>query len=526
MPPKAGPAEIAMWRSKHNPWLIALSVMLVTVLEIIDTSIVNVSLPHIAGSLSSTPQEATWVLTGYLVSNAIILCAAPWLSRYVGRKRYLFISVITFLAASALCGFATSLPMLVGARVLQGLGGGGLQPLAQAILLETFPPEERGTAMATYGMGVIVAPIIGPTLGGWITDNYSWRWLFYVNLPVGAVGLLLMSLYLEDPPYLAQQKAKRWDLIGFGLIALGIGLLQFVLDKGQEVDWFGAVWIRWTTAAAVVALATFVVWELQAAEPVMHLRLLRNRNFATGTFLMGMTGAVLFGSTALLPIFMQTLLGYSALQSGITTAPRGIGSFLSMVVVGRLVRRVDNRILMAGGFLGLAVTCWILTRLSLDLGWTDIALPLVLNGFSMGFIFVPMTTLAMSTLHQEQINQATGINSLLRNVGACIGISLLVAFQERQTQMHQVYLIARVSPYDRIFLDRMRLLGGVMHRSGGGRGAAGLVYGQVMRQSALLSYNDSFALLTGLCLVSMLMVFLFRRVHHAHRSTVPSEPTH
>ena len=337
----ASPSEL--WRPRYSPWLITISVLLATFMEVLDTSIANVSLPHIAGSLSATTEESTWVLTSYLVSNAIILCAAGWLSRYFGRKRYLAYSVLLFTLSSMLCGMAHSLPFLVFARILQGLGGGGLQPVAQAILLESFPPEERGAAMAAYGMGIVVAPIIGPTLGGWITDNFSWRWIFYINIPIGMVGFAMQQMFLEDPPYMRKAEGMKIDYVGFGLMTLTIGLLQIILDKGQQSDWFDAPWICWSAVVVVLSLAGFIFWELRHKEPIVNLRILKNRNFAIGTSLMTALGGVLYGSTVMLPIFMQGLLAYTAFQSGLAMTPRGIGSFFSMVLIGRLMRVVENR---------------------------------------------------------------------------------------------------------------------------------------------------------------------------------------
>src|SRR5213082_24013 len=330
------------WTPSFNPWLIAAAVMLATFMEVLDTSVANVALPHIAGNLSATPEESTWVLTSYLVSNAIILPATNWLSRYFGSKRFLITCIIIFTLSSALCGAATSLSMLIVARVLQGAGGGALQPIAQSVLLESFPPEKRGQAMAVFGMGIVVAPIIGPTLGGWITDNYSWRWIFYINVPVGALAVFMTNAFVEDPPYIKNQRPGRIDYIGFGLMAVGLATLQLVLDKGQEEDWFSSSLITWATVFAVVALVAFVVWELRSKEPIVNLRILKNRNFAVGTLLITLMGVVLYGSIALLPLFLQTLMGYPATASGMAVSPRGFGSILSMLVVGRLVGRVNG----------------------------------------------------------------------------------------------------------------------------------------------------------------------------------------
>ncbi len=505
-------AEAVRWKPKHNPWLVTIAVMLATSMEVLDTSIANVSLPHIAGNLSASTDEATWVLTSYLVSNAIILSAAAWLSSWFGRKRYLSFSVTLFVVASTLCGMAQSLPQLIFARVLQGIGGGGLQPLAQAIMLECFAPEERGVAMAAYGMGIVVMPIIGPTLGGWITDNYSWRWIFYINLPIGIAGLIMQQAFVEDPPWIAKAKAAAVDYVGFGLMAVGIGLLQIVLDKGQEADWFGSTWICWTSAVSLAAIVAFVFWELDQEHPILNLRLLSDRNFALATVLISILGAVLYGSTAILPIFMQTLLGYPALQSGLAMTPRGIGSFLSMMTVGRVIKRADHRALLMGGFLGLGVCTWMLTRLNLDITPADIAWPLVASGFCMGFIFVPLTTLSVSTLRQDQIQQATGLYALLRNLGASVGISLIIALQIRSAQSHQALLVGHATPYDAVFRSDLARLAAALRgwSPSAARAGVGLLYREVLRQSSLLSYLDSFRLMAVICVVCSPLALLFR----------------
>ncbi len=504
-------ADNAAWKPRHSPWLITIAVMLATSMEVLDTSIANVALPHIAGNLSASTDEATWVLTSYLVSNAVILSASAWLSSWFGRKRYLAFSVALFVASSALCGMAQSLPQLIFARVLQGIGGGGLQPLAQAIMLECFPPEERGVAMAAYGMGVVVMPIIGPTLGGWITDNYSWRWIFYINLPIGIAGLLMQQAFVEDPPWIAKMKAAAVDYIGFGLMAVGIGLLQIILDKGQEADWFGATWICWSTAVSAAALIAFVIWELREVHPIVNIRLMTNRNFALATLLISILGAVLYGSTALLPIFMQTLLGYPALQSGLAMTPRGVGSFLSMMVVGRVVKKVDNRALMMGGFLGLGLSTLLLTRLNMEITPANISWPLVLSGFCMGFIFVPLTTLAISTLPRHQIQQATGLYALLRNLGASIGISIMVAMQTRAAQTHQSILVSRVSPYDQAFRSGAARMSAALGAGAPLSAPVGLMYREVLAQAAMLSYLDAFRWMALVCIAFCPLAWLFVR---------------
>src|ERR1039458_3824300 len=438
-------AEPAEWKPAANPWIIAGSVMLATFMVVLDSSVANVALPHIAGNLSASTDESTWVLTSYLVSNGIMLPASGWIARRIGRKRLLLISILLFTAASLLCGLAINMPMLIVARVLQGIGGGGMQPLAQSILLESFPPRRHGTAMAVFGVGVVVAPVIGPTLGGWITDSYSWRWIFYINLPIGVLALFMVNLFVEDPPYLRKAFRGAIDYLGFGLMALWLGALQLLLDKGQEMDWFATPWIRWTAAISLLALLGFIYRELTDRDPIVQLRVLIDRNFSVGTVITAIYGFVLYGATAMLPLFLQTIMGYSALQSGLTVSPRGIGAMASMMVVGVLVRYFDGRLLMAFGFALLGYSTWMLSNISLDIGMASVVLPNLINASAMGFIFVPLTTMTLSRLRKEEMGNATGIYNLMRNIGGSIGIATVTTLLVRGSQAHQSYLAANLT---------------------------------------------------------------------------------
>jgi DHA2 family multidrug resistance protein len=438
-------AARAQWVPSFNPWLIAVSVMLATVMEVLDTSVANVALPHISGNLSATTEEATWVLTSYLISNAIILPATSWIGKFIGRKRFLIICIVIFTGASALCGAAPNLTVLIIARILQGMGGGALQPIAQAVLLESFPPAKRGAAMALYGMGVVVAPIIGPTLGGWITDNYSWRWIFYINLPIGAIAAFMANTFVEDPPYLKDQKPGRIDYIGFGMMALGLACLELTLDLGQQKDWFASSFIVFTAISSTVLIISFVIWELYTPEPIVNLRVFLNRNFAVGCALIATVGVVLYGSTALLPLFLQTLLGYPAVESGMAVSPRGIGAIVSMVIVGRLISRLDSRYLIAFGFCVLTISTYMFVGLNLYIAQSNIIYPMLISGFAMGFVFVPLTTMTMATLPQDQIGNASGIYNLMRNTGGSVGISILAFLLARGSQVHQAYLTAHTT---------------------------------------------------------------------------------
>ena len=514
-----GVDALSEWRPRSNPWLIAMAVMLGTFMEVLDTSVANVALPHIAGNLSASVDESTWVLTSYLVSNAIILPASGWLGRFFGRTRFLLVCIGIFTASSVLCGAAESLGMLIVARIIQGVGGGALQPIAQAVLLESFPPRKRGIAMGVYGIGVVVAPIVGPTLGGWITDNYSWRWIFYINLPVGILAALMVRAFVEDPPYIKRAARGTIDYIGFGLMAVWIGTLQIILDKGQEDDWFAAPWIRWFALVSAVAFVAFVARQLVTREPLVDLRIFRNRNFALGTMLIAVVGLVLYGTTAMLPQFLQTLLGYPALDSGLAVSPRGFGSIVAMVFVGRAVGIIDSRLLLAIGFGLVAVSSFMLGDINLNIGMVSVVVPNIINGLALGFLFVPLTTVAMGTLRPEQIGNATGIYNLMRNLGGSFGISAVTTLLARKAQVHQAMLAAHVTPYDPATQGWLARVTAALALKVGPVAAAqqalGLLYATVVKQATLLAFVDTFRLLGFLCLVCIPSVFLLRKARAA-----------
>jgi DHA2 family multidrug resistance protein len=431
-----------------NPWVVTAAVMLATFMEILDTTVVNVSVPHIAGNLGATVDEGTWVVTSYLVSNAIVLPMSGWLANRLGRRRMLMMCVTGFTLTSLLCGMATSLEWLIFFRVLQGLTGGGLQPLAQAVLLETFPPKKHGTAMAAFGLGIILAPILGPTLGGYITDNFTWRWIFYLNLPVGVFSLLMMNAFVHDPPYIGKNKEGGIDLWGIGFLALGFGMLQVVLDRGQQKDWFDSTQIRVMAALCVFGLVALVIRELTAKHPVVDLRVLKDRTFSAGVFIMTMLGFVLYASLMLLPIFLQTLLGYPALQSGLALSPRGLGSLVTMPVVGQLTNRYDPRKLI---FVGIVVGSWTmfsLSHLNLNAGYWDIFWPQMIQGAAMAFLFIPLMAVSMSAISKEKMGNATSIYNLMRNIGGSFGIATMTTFLARRSQLHQNQMVSHISAFD------------------------------------------------------------------------------
>jgi DHA2 family multidrug resistance protein len=510
-----GSGETATASVPHvNPWIVAIAVMFATFMEVLDTTVVNVSLPHVAGSLSASIDESTWALTSYLVANAIVLPLAGWLSRQFGRKRLLMASVTGFTVSSFLCGLAPTLPALILFRVIQGTTGGALQPLSQAVMLEAFPPERRGKAMAFWGLGIVTAPILGPVLGGWLTDSYSWRWVFYINIPVGLVSLAMMQRFVFDPPYVSQ-RATRIDWTGILLLGVGIGSLQILLDKGQEDDWFASRFMTTLAVVSAVSLALFLWHELRTAQPVVDLRVFRNRTYAAGVLLMSNVGFVLYGSLVLLPIFLQTLLGYPSLQAGIALAPRGVGSFFAMPVVGVLLGRVDARRLLGAGLVTGALTLYWLGGLSLDAGYWEVFWPQLIQGVALALLFVPLTTITMGPVPREAMANATSIFNLMRNIGGSLGIAVATTILARRQQLHTSVLASHVdaySPQVRAFLAR--LAAGFAARGAdavtASRQAEAAVAGLVRRQAAMLSFNDVFRLLAFLFVVLLPLLFLMR----------------
>jgi DHA2 family multidrug resistance protein len=498
-----------------NPWIIAISVMLGTFMEVLDTTVVNVSLPHIAGNLSASTDEATWVLTSYLVANAIVLPLTGWLANYFGRRRILLISVAGFTFFSFLCGIAPNLPALIIFRVFQGATGGGLQPLSQAILLEAFPPEKRGKAMAFWALGIVVAPMLGPVLGGWITDSYSWRWLFYINLPIGILAAIMAMLFIFDPPYI-RRRSKIVDYPGIGFLALGIGALQIMLDKGQEDDWFSSHFIVILAALAIGGLLFFVIRELVTRDPVVHLRIFKLRTYTAGVFLMTVLGFVLYGSTVLLPLLLQTLLGYSALQAGMALLPRGLGSFLFMPIVGMLMSKIEPRKLLGAGLIICSYSLYWLSRLNLNAGYWDIFWPQLLQGTSMGLLFVPLTTVTNDAIPRQEMGNATSLFNLMRNIGASIGIASVTTIVSRHTQIHSNDLGRNVNAYNPASMTIFEATRNALMAKGtdfatATKQAYAAMFGMVQQQAAMMAYLDAFLLLSILFIFMLPLIFIMKR---------------
>jgi DHA2 family multidrug resistance protein len=507
------------WRPRHNPWAIALTVTLATFMEVLDTSIANVSLPHIAGSLSVTQDESTWVLTSYLMSNAIVLPISGWVATKVGRKRFYMTCVALFTLSSFLCGIAPNLGMLLFFRVIQGLGGGGLGPSEQAILADTFPAAKRGMAMAVYGMAVVLAPAMGPTLGGWITDNFSWRWVFFINIPVGILSLMLSQRMVEDPPYLKALKAKSGgiDYVGLALVAAGLASLEVVLDKGQESDWFGSRFIVVFTAIAVVSLSVFIVWEWYHEHPIVEVRLFKIRNFATANLMMLVLGASLFGTTVLLPQYLQILMGYTAERAGNALSMGALVIIFLMPGIGVLVSKVDPRYMVAAGFLALSASLFYMSHhLYMGIDFATAAKLRIFQAFGLAFLFVPINSLVYAAVNKEKNNAVAGIVNLSRNIGADIGIAFLTTFVARRAVLHQNRLATQLAETNPAVSERLNQVASALMARGASsvqaaRQAMGALYRTLLEQSLSLAYLDAIWIFAFITAFMIPLIFLMKR---------------
>jgi DHA2 family multidrug resistance protein len=498
-----------------NPWIVAIAVMFATFMEVLDTTVVNVSLPHIASSMSATTDEATWALTSYLVANAIILPMTGWLAGRFGRKNLLMLSTTGFTLASFLCGAAPNLAMLIVFRIIQGATGGALQPLSQAVLLETFKPEDRGRAMGFWAVGIVVAPILGPVVGGWLTENYSWRWVFYINLPVGIIALLMTRMFVFDPPYL-RRESQGIDYWGMGLLVVGIGALQFVLDKGQQEDWFASTMIATLAMISVVALVALVIYELRTPHPIVDLRLFKDRSYSVGVFLMTVVGFALYGSLVLLPLMLQTLFGYSSLAAGEAMAPRGVGSLFMMPLVGVMTAYIDPRKLLSVGLVVGGLTMLWLGEVNLDAGYWDFVWPQVLQGLGLSLLFVPLTTVSMATIEPQRMGYATSLFNLMRNIGGSVGIAVTGTMLARRRQAFGSMLGEHVTLFDPATNEMLaQLKAAFLARTGDAVAATNqayvVLYGMVQRQAAMVSFVMIFRLLGILFFVMVPLVLLMRK---------------
>jgi MFS transporter, DHA2 family, multidrug resistance protein len=508
-----------IWRPRYNPWLIAVVVALAAFMEVLDTSIANVALPYMAGNLGASNDQSTWVLTSYLVSNAIILPMTGWLAGAFGRRRFFMTCLAVFTASSLLCGFAPTLSFLLLFRVLQGAGGGGLQPMAQAILADTFPPEKRGLAFALYGITAIMAPTIGPTLGGWITFNYSWRWIFFINIPVGVMTWFLVRRFVEDPPYLQRLRrgGVKLDYVGIAFLIFGVGALQILLDKGQEDDWFGSRFITTLIVISAVCLISLVVWEWFAKAPIIDVRMFKNFNFAGASLMMFMLGILLFSSLVLMPQFLQTLLGYTSELAGLALSAGGLVLLIEMPIVGQLTTRIQARRLIAFGWLALSVAMYYSTkRIDLQISFSAATWLRIAQVIGLGFLFVPITLVAYVGIAPEKNNAVAGIVNFMRNMGSSVGTSLVTTLIARRSQFHQLRLVEKARIDNPNFANAVRGLTRHFVNAGLGRHEAletayARIYQSVQAQAATLAYIDTFMALAVAAAVMVCLSFFLRK---------------
>ncbi len=514
--PAAGEAP---WQPRYNPWLIAVVVAMAAFMEVLDTSIANVALPYMAGNLGASNDESTWVLTSYLVSNAIVLPISGWLAGTFGRKRFFMTCLVIFTLSSLLCGIAPNLALLLVFRVMQGAGGGGLQPMAQAILADIFPPQKRGLAFALYGITAVMAPTIGPTLGGWITFNYSWRWIFFINLPVGVLALFLVFRLVEDPPYLSRLRSAgiKLDYIGIALLALGVGALQIMLDKGQEDDWFGSHFILTLAIVTVVCLFVLVIWEWFRKDPVIDVRLFKNFNYAGANLMMFVFGILLFSSLVMMPQFLQTLLGYTAELAGLVLSGGAVLLLLAMPVVGQLTTKVQTRYIIAFGWLCLSLAMYYSTkRIDLLISFRSATWLRIAQVAGMGFLFVPITLAAYAGMPAEKANAVAGMVNFMRNIGSSVGTSMVTTLIARRSQLHQSRLISHTTPGSQSFQNSINSLATLLARSGLGlhdvqTQAYARMYRELQAQAATLAYIDTFWILSVGAAIMFLLAFFLKK---------------
>lgn len=503
-----------------NKWLITITVMLPTIMEIVDTSVANVALPYMQGSLNAGTEEVTWVLTSYLVSNAVVLPMTGWLSRMFGRKRFLLTCIVLFTLASLACGAAPNLASLIFFRILQGAAGGALIPISQAILMETFPPQQQGMAMAIFGVGAMFGPIVGPALGGWITDQMNWRWIFYINLPIGAIAIIMCTFFIFDPPHLRHGNGIRSvDWWGLGLLTVGMGALQIVLDKGQSEDWFNSSLIITLSLLTVAALAALIWVELTHEHPIVNLRLFKDLSFSAGNLIMFVVGFCLYSSIMLIPLFLQTLMGYSATDAGMVMAPGGVATLLTMPLVGAALQKRDGRKIVLAGLLIGAISMFLMQRLSLEASYWAFVWPRIVLGIGLAMIFVPLTTVTLSAIPKEEIGNATGMFNLLRNIGGSVGIAVAATMLGRLSQFYQTVLVPHINQYNPAFQLRFEQLKQALLTKGlsatqADQGALTMLYGMVRQQAATLAYNRIF-FIVGLAFLAIIpLLLLLKRPKH------------
>ncbi len=501
------------WKPSQNPWLITGSLMLAVFIFAIDGTIANVALPHMAGSFSASHDESTWVLTSYLIASGIVIPMVDWFSRLLGRKNFLLLSILIFTIASMLCGMAHTLFEMVIFRVLQGVGGGGIVPIAQAVLLESFPKEKRPAAMAIFSLGVLLAPIIGPVVGGWITDNWSWPWIFYINVPFGAAAIIMCNEFLEDPPYAAKQDNVKTDGVGFFFLATWLITLQIVLDKGNNADWFNAAWVRWTSAVSAISCIAFFISQLKNKESLIDLSVFRDKNFLNGTVILVTINLILYAALAILPQFLQTMLGYTAFLSGFSMMPRGLGCLVSVLVCAAIADFVDNRKLVAVGLVFIGLGGFVFGNLNLQISTVNILIPNFLYGLGMGLAMIPLIALSNITLQNCQLTNASGVQNMLKNIGGAVGTSFVATAISRFSQVHQHYLVDNLTALNPVFSEKLGALSGALssyaHPAVASYMAENTLYNQMVQQAHLLAYMDTFRIFGILAFVAIpLLIFI------------------
>ena len=503
------------WKPSHSPWLVTVAIMVGTFIAVLDSTVANVALPHMAGTFSATNEEALWIVTSYLIASGVILPSVAWFSKIFGRKNFYIGCIIIFTVSSALCGLSTSLNQMLFSRILQGIGGGALLPIAQAILLESFPREKRGLAMSVYGLGILVAPIVGPLLGGWITDSFAWQWIFFINLPFGIIAVLLSKMYIEDPPYAQKQGFQKIDYAGFTFLILWLTTQQIVFDKGQNMDWFKSDFICLLTGIAIFSVIGFFTSQVKNKESIVDLSVFKDRNFALGTLVMVVVMAILYASIAIMPLFLQTLLGYSAFLSGWAIMPRGIGCIIGIIITGIFSGKIDDRIFILLGLIALGVSSIMFGFLNLHISIVNIVIPNLICGLAMGFSIVALTTLSINTLPNAQMTNATGIQNLLKQTGGAIGTSIVATILTRYSQMHQIHMVGHLNDLNPVFTERVAAytaaLAQNMHLAEAQLKANYLMYAQLLQQSTLWAYMDAFRIFGLVALLIIPIIFLLKK---------------
>ena len=501
----------------EHPWISCMPVLLAVFVYVMDGTIANVALPHMAGSFSATRDESIWILTSYLIASGIVIPSVGYFSKLFGRKNFYIISILLFAVASLLCGMAKSLGQMVIFRILQGAGGGGIVPLSQAIMMESFPKERRGTAMAIFGMGVIIAPIIGPVLGGWITDNWTWPWIFFINVPLGCIAAILAKNLLFNPPYARRQKGVKLDGIGFFFLFLWLLCLQVFFDKGNNADWFNANWIRWIFSISCISAVCFFVSQAVRKETLVDLSVFKNKEFVIGTFIQVIMQSVLYASIAILPQFLQSMMGYTAYLSGLSMMPRGIGSLSATIICAFIADKVDKRKLVVVGLACIGSASLIFGFLNLQIAQINIMVPNCLMGFGLGMAMVPIINLSLETLTNEQMTNASGLQNLFKNIGGAIGTSLVATFLTRFAQVHQFMMVENLNPlnpvYEAKFNAAKAALSAYMHPVVASYAAQYSLYGQMLKQAVFWGFMEAFRICGIACIIIIPLVFLIKNFH-------------